>query len=1245
MAVSIDFRSGVPAMVQVVRNTVAREFAQDGSFQEFAQNTPAAPSYSDTGTPLGIAIWGVTSNSFRNSDTPQDQAILLDPGTYTLWLQGPGSITVGSYGTAVASKPLIFTVAERSSVPFDVTGSVTYASVQPDLYASSPVKTGLNEATRQGDLPMIDLTANPIVDLTAGFTVAVEFIPLSNMMEGGTMLQIDDGTTDNRITINFHHTDNHAGITIVGDGNMVTTNDPQPPYTVLNGETNIVAATFDIPNMRAGISLNGGPVLWRTVRAWPSDLSTLRIGTSLDGISMNGYVQRLEILDVVETDANLSALSDQGYRPNVVQGTQGDDTLSGTAGDDVMFGDALHSKVATRDVVRGLQGDDKYYAETSDDVILEEVGEGHDVVFANIDFELQAGSEIEELRANRVQGSRLTGNEFDNIIVGSNGMDTLEGGGGRDLLMGGQNSDTYVVRDLVVQVIETHIGSIGGFQDRVDAYISYTLTNYVEALYLFGTATDGFGNGENNVIYGNTASNTLEGRAGNDLLDGGAGNDTLVGGSGDDRYHVDSAADRVVEVAGGGLDTIYARVNYSLTAGQEVETLRADIGITRGLSLTGNEIDNTFIGGAGKDTLIGGGGDDRYYVDSAADQVVEAAGGGADTVYAAVNYKLGAGQEIEILRGDAGTTGLVLTGNDFNNKIIGRGGDDTLNGGVGNDTLIGTDGDDRYHVDSAADRVVETAGGAADTIYASVDYSLAAGQEVEILRVNGGTTGLSLTGNELDNALVGGSGDDTLDGGAGNDVLNGGSGGSDMLNGGLGDDRYYVVDSTADQVIEAAGGGTDLIYASVDYTLATGQEVEALFANAGAAGLILAGNEFNNTLVGGVGDDTLVGGSGNDTLIGNGGDDRYEVDSAADLVVEAGGGGADTVYASVSYSLAIGQHVETLRANAGTTGLILTGNELDNTLQGDAGNDILNGGIGNDILDGGIGSDTLTGGAGDDEYHVDSTADRVVEATGSGADTVYASVSYSLAARLQVETLRADAGTTGLRLAGNELDNTLVGGNGDDTLIGGLGNDMLNGGIGNDRFYVDSAGDQVLEAAGGGADAVYASVDYSLATGQEVETLRADASATGLVLTGNEFNNTLAGSVSDDTLQGGIGDDTINGGNGRDTLVGGTGIDSFIFNTTLGAGNVDTIQDFTVADDLFKLSRAAFSAGGLAPGALAASRFVVAAAAQDTSDRLIYNASSGALYYDADGTGARAQVQFAQLDTGLALTNNQFVVI
>ena len=53
-----------------------------------------------------------------------------------------------------------------------------------------------------------------------GFTVAVEFIPLSGMMTGGTMFQIDDGTNNNRITINFHHTDNHAGITIISDGDM-----------------------------------------------------------------------------------------------------------------------------------------------------------------------------------------------------------------------------------------------------------------------------------------------------------------------------------------------------------------------------------------------------------------------------------------------------------------------------------------------------------------------------------------------------------------------------------------------------------------------------------------------------------------------------------------------------------------------------------------------------------------------------------------------------------------------------------------------------------------------------------------------------------------------------------------------------------------------------------------------------------------------------------------------------------------
>jgi serralysin len=86
------------------------------------------------------------------------------------------------------------------------------------------------------------------------------------------------------------------------------------------------------------------------------------------------------------------------------------------------------------------------------------------------------------------------------------------------------------------------------------------------------------------------------------------------------------------------------------------------------------------------------------------------------------------------------------------------------------------------------------------------------------------------------------------------------------------------------------------------------------------------------------------------------------------------------------------------------------------------------------------------------------------------------------------------------------------------------------------------------------------------------------------------------------------------------------------------------MAQFPANIDLSSLD-AVFSGGGLAPGTLLASQFAIATAAIDADDRIIYNSTTGALYYDADGTGSGAQVQFAALGPGLALTNNEFVVI
>jgi len=132
----------------------------------------------------------------------------------------------------------------------------------------------------------------------------------------------------------------------------------------------------------------------------------------------------------------------------------------------------------------------------------------------------------------------------------------------------------------------------------------------------------------------------------------------------------------------------------------------------------------------------------------------------------------------------------------------------------------------------------------------------------------------------------------------------------------------------------------------------------------------------------------------------------------------------------------------------------------------------------------------------------------------------------------------------------------------------------------------------------------------------------------------------LNGGDGADTLYGRNGTDTLDGGLGADTLFGGNDADTFVFSTTLGASNIDTIGAFSVVDDTIQLSLSIFSAFG---ATLDAGEFRIGAAAADADDFIIYDAATGALYYDADGNGGGAAVQFATLGVGLALTAADFV--
>jgi Ca2+-binding RTX toxin-like protein len=233
-------------------------------------------------------------------------------------------------------------------------------------------------------------------------------------------------------------------------------------------------------------------------------------------------------------------------------------------------------------------------------------------------------------------------------------------------------------------------------------------------------------------------------------------------------------------------------------------------------------------------------------------------------------------------------------------------------------------------------------------------------------------------------------------------------------------------------------------------------------------------------------------------------------------------------------------------------------------------------------------------------------------------------------------------------LTGSNAADTLIGNAAANVLNGGLSADAMTGGDGNDTYFVDNTGDSVIEtnaAALGGTDLVNSAL-ASYVLGANVENGR--ITATGAAsLTGNTLNNLLTGGSGANSLTGDAGNDTLTGGLGLDTLNGGAGADTFRFDTTLGATNVDLVLDYSVVDDTVQLENAVFTALTTL-GTLGVGNFLGGAGvtgAQDADDFVLYDSITGALYYDADGSGlASAAVRFGTLSSALGLTNADFVV-
>ena len=487
---------------------------------------------------------------------------------------------------------------------------------------------------------------------------------------------------------------------------------------------------------------------------------------------------------------------------------------------------------------------------------------------------------------------------------------------------------------------------------------------------------------------------------------------------------------------------------------------------------------------------------------------------------------------------------ITLVGNNLNNVLRGSNSfNDLLDGGTGADTMIGGGGSDWYYVDNAGDVVVESlaaSGGTGDTIVTGFAYyQLQDGVEL----LSGTAAKQTLVGNDGHNWLMS-------------------KGGGDTLIGGLGDDLYEI--QTGDLIVENPGEGTDLVRTTfLTYTLP--DNLEQLQATSFTTAQTLIGNSADNLIIGTLlnnQSDTIDGRAGADRMIGYHGSDVYYVDNVGDTIEEESHHGtADQVRTTVDYAAPV--NVEILVAWAGT-GLKLSGNGLVNTITGGAGNDVLIGGLGADSLEGGAGGDAfaylsaaeLTNAAmdrirdfqsGTDQIRLAAVAPTAIswsQQTDASNGSLYNLVIASTAGgtmQIRVDGALAMSDFVLSAINGTAGADMLTGTAGSDDLNGLGGDDVIDGGArrglderaapGNDTYFVDNAGDRIVELAGEGYDVVAASVSYTLTAGAHVELMTTGwiEGTAAIDLAGNELDQQIWGNGAANLISGNDGDDTLFG--------------------------------------------------------------------------------------------------------------------
>ena len=827
----------------------------------------------------------------------------------------------------------------------------------------------------------------------------------------------------------------------------------------------------------------------------------------------------------------------------------------------------------------------------------------------------------------------LNGDSGDDSIYGNGGNDTITGGAGNDTIDGGAGNDTIQVREGDSE-FDTIQG--GTDTDTVKVLGNWARFNNFNA----GNSSIEIFDASSKIVYGNGGANTLnfsaldtvlnsplgtdkglsidaqdgndivtgtkfddlvnagngddtvDGGAGNDTLNGQAGNDILNGQAGDDVLYGNSGND-IVD-GGAGDDTIQVREGDSefdtIQGGADTDTVKVLGNWARFNGFNAGNSSIEIVDASGKN--IHGNGNANLFDFSAAQMAnvpqvnLE---NGNDTVTTSTNHTAvttydgqGGSDNINLVFTPIQLGGFsVATITEIDNYVSAPTGK-TLNAG----NTLGF-GFTAKNFESATANVLVDGQVWNITGYLSGINNVVVATPTQTT-INGTPNKDLIVGNALNNTINGLAEADLIFGLGGNDSIKGGAG-ADYLFGGDGDDTFLANLNEAEDDVLQGGSGIDTLQRTTD---------------GGQGNLVLNGFSATNSIE----RINLDAGGSNRAIDGNVKANVLNFSATTSLSGNVFGlGGNDTITATNS---------ATRTYDGGDGNDILNGGTQADNLIGGADNDTIFGNGGNDNITGGAGADNLDGGEGNDTFYANLTeAEYDVLQGGNGVDTLQRTTNVGQGnlvlndffADNSIEEINLDAGGSNRAIEGNANANvldfsatTLLSGN----VFGLGGNDIITANNFATRTYDGGDGDDSLN---GGTQA-----------------------------------DILLGGLGADNILGYGGNDRIGGGNGADTLTGGGGADVFRFaNPSEG---IDNITDFSVVDDTIEISTSGFAGvGGL--GTLSASRFVnTNVGTVNVSTRIIYEFGTGAVSYDADGSGIGAAVPFAQLNTGLALTNNDFSI-